>query len=841
MKLKIINYISIIILLLQVFSPIIYATDNNINQNIQKQNINITSENKKNENEIEKQQEIEQNKEQEKQQEIEQNKEQEKQQEIEQNKEQEKQQDIEQNKEQEEQTKKEENEIQKQENNTEEDKHELKENRNEQNEDKQNETKEEKQEKEQNQKQKNNQDSDNIEENNENIKKINNNNLLKINQATIEEGTYIIQTAIKSNIIFEIENYSMQNEAKLQLKNKSTQFMINQKFIIKNAGDGYYTIKIKHSGKVLDVAAAGKTNGTKVQQYTKNGTDAQKWLLQKTPDGYYNIISKCNGLCLDVPAAIAKNGTNMQVYQSNGTNAQKFQLIKINDVVPKQTIPNGTYKIKANVKQSIGIEVDNSADTNGANIKLETQSNISKKNQQFEITYKGNGYYEIIAKHSKKSLDVTAAGMTNGTNIQQYMKNNTNSQMWIIKDNNDGTYSIISKLNDLYLDIYAGNIKKGNNIQVYEGNGTNAQKFKLEKVEKPKCKELVKSGIYKIETALNNKKVLDISGGSNKNGANVQIWDSDTVLQQRFELIYNKEGYYEIKCSHSGKLLNLAYGRTKNGTNVEQYIKNGAEAEKWILQDAGNGYFYIMSKSAELYLDVAAAGTANGTNVQIYEGNETNAQKFKFAEADILKGIDVSEHQKLIDWRTAKQSGNVDFAIIRCGFGGDTQTQDDKFFERNVLECERLGIPYGVYLYSYAGTREGAKSEAEHVLRLLKGKNPTFGIWIDMEDTDGYKSRNGIAHEKGVEVCDEFCKVIQKAGYNNVGIYASLSWLNGCLNDSMLDKYQKWIAQWNDTCDYQKPYVMWQYTSSGKVSGIIGKVDMDLALWGTGTNGAKGL
>ena len=99
----------------------------------------------------------------------------------------------------------------------------------------------------------------------------------------------------------------------------------------------------------------------------------------------------------------------------------------------------------------------------------------------------------------------------------------------------------------------------------------------------------------------------------------------------------------------------------------------------------------------------------------------------------VKKGIDVSQHQGKIDWEMVKISG-IDFAVIRCGYGMDQTDQDDDQWLRNVSECERLGIPYGVYLYSYADTVEKAKSEADHVIRLIKDKKLSYPVYYDLED-----------------------------------------------------------------------------------------------------------
>ena len=189
-------------------------------------------------------------------------------------------------------------------------------------------------------------------------------------------------------------------------------------------------------------------------------------------------------------------------------------------------------------------------------------------------------------------------------------------------------------------------------------------------------------------------------------------------------------------------------------------------------------------------------------------------------------GIDVSHHNGKIDWEKVKKSG-IGYAIIRVGYGQDIQSQDDKMFEYNISECERLGIPYGVYIYSYALNVEHANSEADHVLRLIKGHNPEYGIWYDLED-DNYKLQNGMpSNETFVDIAETFCEKIKSNGYKKVGIYANIYWLNYIINSPRLDKYDKWVAQWGTECTYEKDYVMWQFTDSGKVDGIEGNVDLN--------------
>ena len=187
------------------------------------------------------------------------------------------------------------------------------------------------------------------------------------------------------------------------------------------------------------------------------------------------------------------------------------------------------------------------------------------------------------------------------------------------------------------------------------------------------------------------------------------------------------------------------------------------------------------------------------------------------------KGIDVSSNNGIVNWEQVKNNG-YEFAIIRLGYGNDEVRQDDSQFLTNIKECERLGIPYGVYIYSYALNLNNAKSEVSHTLRLLKnvGNNFKYGVWFDMEDADNYKKKNGMpSNEMLVNICYTFCEAIENAGYYT-GIYASLSWLNNQLNNSKLDRFDKWVAHWYvDKTSYKKVHSIHQFTDKANINGKI--------------------
>lgn len=201
---------------------------------------------------------------------------------------------------------------------------------------------------------------------------------------------------------------------------------------------------------------------------------------------------------------------------------------------------------------------------------------------------------------------------------------------------------------------------------------------------------------------------------------------------------------------------------------------------------------------------------------QSNDGNVVNAVK---------RGMDVSYWQGLINWERAKADG-IDFAILRCGYVKTLgQPQVDQQWKRNAQECERLGIPYGVYIYSYAKTVEAAKAEADHVINTLKGFSPTYPVYFDLEEKSLESTSNRMLL---ANMASAFCDKIAAAGYTP-GIYANTNWWNNYLTDPVFDQWERWVAQYNSKCSYTRgSYRLWQCSASGKVDGIVGNVDLDL-------------
>ena len=174
-----------------------------------------------------------------------------------------------------------------------------------------------------------------------------------------------------------------------------------------------------------------------------------------------------------------------------------------------------------------------------------------------------------------------------------------------------------------------------------------------------------------------------------------------------------------------------------------------------------------------------------------------------------IKGVDISGPIRI----SADQlkSAGVEFVICKTGFGGDYPGQQDSGIQSNLEMLEAAGIPYGVYHYSYAKDRQGGIQEAEHCLRLLGSHRPLYGVWFDMED-------NFTLEGDLPGAAQGFCDTVQAKGLY-VGVYASTSWWQNYLTDSAFDQWDKWVAQYNDECQYQGNYGIWQYTDKLEIAG----------------------
>lgn len=186
------------------------------------------------------------------------------------------------------------------------------------------------------------------------------------------------------------------------------------------------------------------------------------------------------------------------------------------------------------------------------------------------------------------------------------------------------------------------------------------------------------------------------------------------------------------------------------------------------------------------------------------------------------KGIDVSVYQGNINWQAVKDCG-VEFALLRVGYGWSNDNQKDKTFEQNYKCAKEVGMPIGIYHYSYATTPDEAILEAETVLRWIESKQFEYPIYFDVENQ---KTAN-TGKENCTNIVKAFCSRLEKEGYF-VGVYANTNWFRNYLDYAELSKlYTIWKADYRDNFDTSIACDIHQYCSDGNVNGISAKVDMN--------------
>ncbi len=193
------------------------------------------------------------------------------------------------------------------------------------------------------------------------------------------------------------------------------------------------------------------------------------------------------------------------------------------------------------------------------------------------------------------------------------------------------------------------------------------------------------------------------------------------------------------------------------------------------------------------------------------------------------KGIDVSEYNGVVDWEKVKASG-AGFAMIRAGFGRTL----DRYFQRNVEQCNRVGLPCGVYWFSYALDTAGAAREAAACLDAIRPYAIGLPVGFDLEyDSVKYAQRHGVYIGKALasDMVRAYCRAIRSAGYPAMN-YANPDFLNRYFDEGVKQEFLIWLAQWPGgtpqletpprTCEF------WQYSAKGSVPGITGPVDLDV-------------
>ena len=306
-----------------------------------------------------------------------------------------------------------------------------------------------------------------------------------------------------------------------------------------------------------------------------------------------------------------------------------------------------------------------------------------------------------------------------------------------------------------------------------------------------------------------------------------------------------KEGNSEVKATCTVKV-----GTSNPREDKTTVLKDTSGRELYVL-DGNNQYrlahYADYYTSSNFYIKEATRYTGWQTlDGKVYffkaDGNKVTGEqviqgaKYNFASDGSLvvgsgtMGIDVSKWNGTIDWNAVKNSG-VNYVIIRVGYRGSSQGAliEDPKFKTNIKGATAAGIKVGVYFFTQAVDEVEAVQEASMVLDRISGYKISYPVFLDVEGSGG--RGDAIDSATRTAVCKAFCNTIKNAGYTP-GIYANKTWLSSKMDAGALSAYKIWLAQYAKTPTYTGRYDLWQYRSDGKVSGISGKVDLNISYLG---------
>ena len=654
----------------------------------------------------------------------------------------------------------------------------------------------------------------------------------------IESGNYILSTTLDDSKNLDVSGAKTTNGTNIQIwennGNKAQMWKLEYK-------NGYYQLKSKlNTKKCLIVKNSNYSIYSNIELSDCNNKDNQQFIIKKIDNDHYSIITKINHLYLTVKNSKTTNGTNVELYYNTGNDNQKWILNNLD----KNDIETGTYIINTSLNKNQNIDVDGAKSFINTNIQLwENNDNNAQK------------WY--VQKQKDKSYLIRSA--LNSSLFLSYKNNNVildeKETYWEIEYIEKNKYSIKLKDENLYINVDNVDATNSTNINLVNNNKNNSQLFEFNETEYNETSNSISTSYYIIETKLKNSQNIDVDGAKRINGTNIQLWENNGNKAQIWKINYINNGTFQILSSMNTNLsINIEDNRTVPKTNINLWKKNNINTQKWKFIDDKNGYVSIKSIANNICITVSDNNANNSTNIYVDTCNNGDNQKFKlkrYTDKKIYKGIDVSQYQGNIDWETT--SKKIDFVIIRAGYGDNWTSQDDKKFIRNVEECEKYNIPYGVYIYSYAKRvqkdnndanlnydAESAVSEAAHIIRLLNSVNykPNLktSVYLDMEEDSLGIS---LGKETLTNITNKFCSIIKSNGYG-CGVYANRNWLKNYLDiNNIIKNYNLWLAEWissnsystaqNTETNYQTTnYTLWQFSESGTINGITGDVDLDL-------------
>ena len=433
-------------------------------------------------------------------------------------------------------------------------------------------------------------------------------------------GAFVVSSAVDGSQVLDVPGASKDEGTAVQLfaRNDSDA----QTFEFEKTDDGFYIIKNTRSGLYLTLYTtwAELRNATAVTQQGYYGGLSQKWCIKSAGNGQYVISSAMDcSMVLDVSGGVAQNGSAVQAYTDNGTAAQRWSFEPAKTVRERVdelaaanagTVAPGTYAVRSALSSSCVLDAAGAGAADGT--AAQTWSANGTDAQAWLVEDAGAGYVTVRNAASGLALDVPGGSACSGAQLQLWTPNGSWAQRWVAVRDGAGV-RLVSALNDkLSVDLPGASTADGSRLQLYSDNGTDAQRWSF---VTPGCMQVVPNGVYVIKSAMNQNYVLDIAGASDANGANAQLYEANGTGAQAFALTWSN-GYYAISNVSSGKYLDLENGSNQNGANVYQQGTSARDSARWSLVGNPDGSFAFVNFASGTCMTVASPSAENFSNVQ---------------------------------------------------------------------------------------------------------------------------------------------------------------------------------------------------------------------------------
>lgn len=455
----------------------------------------------------------------------------------------------------------------------------------------------------------------------------------------------------------------------------------------------------------------------------------------------------------------------------------------------------------------------------------------------------------VYAAESETQVQDTDSADKKVTQMSENEKNETQEKMTQVSEKSETAESIqVSETTESTQVVETPKIGETKAAETNESNETAETKAtetletsETKPSETPETEAAKPSETKPSETEITETESTETSETEATESSNTETTETETQLeeseinQENDDTEYLNSLLQKLKEKYSNMYINedgyFAY-MDENGT-LHTYDPYDPELYKNLLEnndtyeEDDNGFNQFNADSS-------------GTTVSPFT-KKTYTHEDHVSNKIVRHGIDVSKYQGEINWEKAKKAG-VYFAFIRVGYRGysDSGTiAGDEFAKNNIKKAHDAGVKVGIYFFSQAITEPEASEEAEFCIKFLRDNNLenyiSLPVMIDYEytagDVKGRLEKANLSKRKHQDICDRFVRDVRSKGYDG-GIYASYTMLRNDMqptSSSIYNKTQYWIARYNEATKYSDDYKFWQYSSSGKVDGISGRVDCNFA------------